>query len=286
MSTVRPPIDEACFLVLPPEIIAEIIDHLDAVHDLESLRALSQTAHHLLRYCRKHLFSSVTLNDSCVKRFSRVVQTCPNILSNIKRLDLFLTFDCHIASRRPLVRYLPRLVGGFSRITSLSLSSNPAALPPDWENIPQSLKSAWFILIQAPTLTRLTLGYISGFPITAFLPCVNLVELKLNRVSIIQNDLPLPDPLKTLPGPPVRLSSFSFRGVGMGTDVTSMEALIYSRRNNGDPIFDFSRLSSLTICLTTEEDIEVAGMLLMRVEQLNIVTGIQVPYFAQSCCIY
>jgi len=72
------------------------------------------------------------------------------------------------------------------------------------------------------------------------------------------------------------MSSFSFRGAGRGTDVVSMEALIYSRRNNGDPIFDFSRLSSLAICLTMEEDIEVAGMLLMSVEQLEIVTGIQV----------
>ena len=275
MSTDRLPIGEACSPVLPPEIIAEIVDHLDAVDDLESLRALSQTAQHLLLHCRKHLFSSVTLNDSCVKRFSRVVKNYPNILSNIKRLDLFLTFDCHIAPCRPLVRYLPRLVGGFCRVSSLSLVFNPA-LPPDWETIPQSLKSASFILIQAPMLTRLTLGCISGFPITAFLPCVNLVGLKINRASI-QNDLPLSDQLKTLSGPPVRLSSFSFRGTGRGTDVTSMEALIYSRRNNKDSIFDFLRLSSLTICLTMEEDIEVAAMLLMSVEQLEIMTGIQSP---------
>jgi hypothetical protein len=243
------------------------------VHDC---RAFSQTAQHLLLYCRKHLFSSVTLNDACVKRFSRIVENYPNILSNIKRLDIFfLAFDCHIAScPSPLVRYLPRLVGGFCRVSSLSLVFNPQ-LPPDWENIPQPLKATLLILIQAPALTRLTLGYISGFPITAFLPCVNLVELKINRVSI-QNDLPLSGQRKTLPGP-LRLSSFSYRGAGRGTDLTSMGALIYSRRNNGDPMFDFSRLSSLTICLAVEEDLEVAGMLLMSVEQLEIVTGIQSP---------
>ncbi|EDR16151.1 uncharacterized protein LACBIDRAFT_321374 [Laccaria bicolor S238N-H82] len=285
MSTAnRPPINEASSPALPPEIIAEIVDHLDAAHDLESLRALSQTAQHLLLYCRKHLFSSVTLNDACVKRFSRVVENYPNILSNIKRLDLFLTFDRHIAPRRALVRYLPRLVGGFCRLSSLSLVFNPT-LPPDWKNIPQSFKSASFILIQAPTLTRLTLGHIAGFPITAFLPCVNLVELKFNRASI-QNDLPLSNQLKMLPGPPVRLSTFSFRGTERGTDVTSMEALIYSRRNNKDSIFDFSRLSSLTIYLTVEEDIEAAGMLLMSVEQLEIMTGIQKSCFAQSCRVY
>jgi len=78
------------------DVLLEIIQYLDPIHDIDALRSLSTTCHALCVPCQRHLLSSITIWKPPVKHSSVPHGHCllksPHLASYIKHLDYKFNF--------------------------------------------------------------------------------------------------------------------------------------------------------------------------------------------------
>ena len=115
----------------------------------------------------------------------------------------------------------------------------------------------------------LEIANIHDFPIKAFLPCVNLVDLTLFRVTGsavgIHDDEQGEEVFVSEASPQLR--SFAFNS-GSGPHVLH---LLEDKRSNGTPVLDFGGIRRLSVKAENEQDLVVIQALIRATQKLKVV---------------
>lgn len=259
---------------LPIEIIDEVINIL-AQDDpsLFSTKACALVCNEFHHLCRKHIFSSISLNHtyarssmpytSATKATTRMLQqlldTSPEIGDHIRNLTYNITSDDLRNDS---------LVETFRQITRLkSFRVWDFNLPKlKWNN--NSLRPALLHLLHLPTLIAFRILAIENFLVSDLTPCINLEHLKFEHLTVF-DDESLPS---NLPKKSIRLRSIS-AGLKSAPVTMKMCAMLCA---DGKPFFDFSWVNDLTIKIHRQNDVQATLNLLSRCKQLiNINVDLQ-----------
>ena len=162
---------------LPFEIIETIIDTLD----IQSVRSCARVCHAFLPLSRKHIFASISLNDTesqapspttCM--FERLLSTTPDVAVHIRSLSYCIDAeDFNNGSFHDALKKITRL-------QSLSIWYY-SKFKFDWKRNP--LRPALLHLLHLPTLAHLKLFHLENFVISDLIPCTGLKELELDFIT-------------------------------------------------------------------------------------------------------
>ncbi|EDR16144.1 uncharacterized protein LACBIDRAFT_301925 [Laccaria bicolor S238N-H82] len=268
----------ASFSDSPLEVIAEIIDALQ--DDTAALEACSQTCSLLLPLCRKHIFRSIRITARSYPQTSlpRVIKLFGILLSNNPGIsDLVRNLVFHICSPDSEDDDVPRVLGRLHHLQSFQLGvGDPITVK--WNALRQPFRDALIRLIQLPSVSRLDISYIYDFPITVFFPCMNLADLTLACITRAPTAVSYDKDSSALEAAP-QLQSFAFC-----QDFGSYAMHLFNtRRPNGVPVLDFSRVRTLSVEADGEQDLMTIQALIRatkRLETLRYTTEITQGYTA------
>ena len=242
---------------LPLDILLYIIDLLAGGddEDIESLQNLSQVCKSMVPLCRKHLFSSLLLHYSKEdsERFSNLLLMNPEIARYVRNLNyrFYPPLSDHELNILDVLKKR-------SSLQSIRLSS-PGMI--EWNYLPESVQSSLVFLIQLPTVTRLDIDDIIGFPATALSGCSNLIDLRLGELKLAPpevNQVILRSKITT----PVSLHMWrTTLGLAALLDSASLHA--------GGPIIDFSRLQKAKFRVESQDDIGQVNELIKVTSRLE-----------------
>ena len=126
-------------------------------------------------------------------------------------------------------------------------------------------------LIHLGSVSRLEIANIHDFPINAFFPCVNLVDLTLFRVTGsavgIHDHEQGQGEEAFVPEAAPQLRSFAFNS-GSGPHVLH---LLNDRRSDGTPVIDFGSVRRLSVKAENERDLVVIQVLIRATQKLEVV---------------
>lgn len=265
VSTIDPfaPIIMMYFSDSPLEVIEQVIDALQ--DDSSSLKACSQTCLSLVPLCRKYLFRSIELTPRPwsspqlprlprkIVLFGRLLDSNPGIADYVQNLAYqpenpdFEDDD------------VPRILERLHRVQSLQV----IGLDVVWDTLLPRFREYLSNIIQSPSVTRLEISYVKNFPITTFIPCINLLHLTLMKLegTVVESYEQENSASEAIP----QLQSFSF-GVGGGRYAN---ALFKARRSNDLPMLDFSNLRTLNVNVGDPSDLIVTHALIKETEKLE-----------------
>ncbi len=182
--------------ILPYDILATIVDQLtlDRVGELFenrlALRTLSQTCKLMVPMCRRHLFSSISLEgDKNVKsqNLLNLLREKPEIASYVRELQYRISprwysgyYDDGILEA--LLRY-STLPGILSPLRRISLISHHLLGPGQWSSQTASIRHLLISLIRLPTITELLFSGFEGFPADSLALCGSLRRLQLDHLG-------------------------------------------------------------------------------------------------------
>ncbi|KIM37819.1 hypothetical protein M413DRAFT_30728 [Hebeloma cylindrosporum] len=218
---------------LPFDILVSIIDSLASGDDadIQCLQILSQTCKFMAPLCRKHLFSSIHLQDHSKldsRRFNELLSNNPDIAHYVRSLQY--VFYNPIGDHELNILDMPR--------ERSPLQSIAVRAPFDkWKDLPESIRSSVVFLMQLPTITELRLQSFQGFPPTALSRCGNLIDLHLTDSLILGP--PDVNPAISRSKIPTPVSLFAFLESG---SYDGLAALLNSASLDDGPIVDFSGL--------------------------------------------
>jgi len=247
----------------PLEVIEQIIDALQ--DDISSLKACSQTCLSLLPLCRKYLFQSIKLTPRpgpppqlprlprYIVLFGRLLDSNPGIADYVRNL----VYQAEIPDFEDddVARVLERL----HRVQFLQLIGVGVV----WDTLRPRFRESLSNIIQSRSVIRLEISQVINFPITTFIPCINLLDLTLNELqgAVVESHEQESSMSETIP----QLQSFSF-GVGDGEYVN---ALLKARRSNDLPMLDFSNLRTLNANVENPSDLVATHALIKATEKLE-----------------
>ena len=251
--------------ILPLEIEERIIDLLaEDAEGLASVKTCSLVCRAFLPFCRKHIFASVALNagkhatpPSTTPTLERLLSTTPEIARCIRKLDY------NVAVRdftSPLIQVCLKKI---SRLQYLRVQHHYRQKL-DWSRNP--LRPALLHLLHLPTLTHLRLFALDNFVLSDLLPCINLKNLEIERLTAVDwvdNTFSA-----ALHDHSVQLNHLSVGG-------RCSEAVIKmcrAQRPDGRALFDFSFLTDISVALDQTDDIEALQKLFERCGYLINIT--------------
>ena len=245
---------------LPLEVVETIIDdvaefvddndydNIDNVYH-SSIKACALVCHSFLPLCRKHIFSSVTLNAREARRPSSPTSHDLNhLLSNSPHLAVYIRkLNYHISRDEFYKRRSLWLLPMFKRLVRLKKlvikhSPSPGRERLNWMSSPERM--VLLPLLRLPNLTRICLKRIRNFPLADLAGCVNLKELKIQYLGCSYG---VGNFLEALPTTPAMLERLV---INKGS-VEPVQQLCVARRPDGKPIIDFSSLKIITVQVAT-----------------------------------
>ncbi|EDR12622.1 uncharacterized protein LACBIDRAFT_311219 [Laccaria bicolor S238N-H82] len=265
------------FADCPLDVIELIIELLQG--DLEALKACSQTCGALLPLCRKYIFQSVLLISSHSigyrayrsRRLSTVtvirpknwhlLDTNPTISEYIHTLTYFISTDDFSNDDVPCVLERLHHVRSFDVISRYEKT--------DWKQTPPRLRDALLPVVQSRFITRLVIS-VSGFPITAFLACVNLTDLSVYFVDFDYAGVAEQEPSTLISSdlnfevvPRLQLFAYGFMG-----ERYAMK-LLNAKCPNGGPMLDFTNVRTLSIYPGEQSNLATAHALVKITNNLE-----------------
>lgn len=251
--------------ILPLEIEERIIDLLaEDAEGLASVKTCSLVCRAFLPFCRKHIFASVALNagkhatpPSTTPTLERLLSTTPEIARCIRKLDY------NVAVRdftSPLIQVCLKKI---SRLQYLRVQHHYRQKL-DWSRNP--LRPALLHLLHLPTLTHLRLFALDNFVLSDLLPCINLKNLEIERLTAV-------DWVDNTFSAAFRDHSVQLNHLSVGYRCS--EAVIKmcrAQRPDGRALFDFSFLTDISVALDQTDDIEALQKLFERCGYLINIT--------------
>lgn len=258
----------ASFSNTPPDIIGEIINALS--DDINALKACSQTCSSLLPSCRKCLFRTIHITPRSypqrslprlITLFGTLLDTNPGISDHVQN------FVYRICTPDVDDDDVLRVLGRLRRIQSFELGARDRVI--SWKALRQPFRDALLRLIHSGSISRLEIANIHDFPINAFFPCVNLVDLTLLRVtgSAVGIDDDEQGEEVFVPKAAPRLRSFAFSS-GSGQHVLH---LLKDRRSNGNPVLNFCSVRRLSVKAENEQDSVVIQALIRATQKVEVI---------------
>ena len=245
------------FFDIPLEVIEEIIDSLQ--DDPAALKACSQTCQSLLLLCRKYIFRTINLvtpreanAPSCITLFGSLLDRNPQISDYVRNLTYYLeTPDLFLES-------VPRTLDKLHRIQSFQFIGDRRT---DWSALHPDLRESLSHIIHS--VTHLDITFIKALPIDIFIPCRNLINLKLDSIAGTVTDSYEHGYLKQDAVP--RLQSLTL-GSSCGR---YMQSLIEAKRSKDIPVLDFGDLRTLSISIGEDSDLAVFRALMKVTKKLE-----------------
>ena len=266
--------------VLPLDIIALIIDTVGEKKDTNLLKKLALVSHPFLQLCSKHLFASVEFHDavpmyhvaSSKKGFVKLLESRPDVVKYIRKLTYKVGIISSTANGKYYNRFsqlpeyddhllspiLPNLLRTIPRLNCLKITGSKS----DWNTLESSLTSAFLHLMHLPTINHIDLSLIQNFPLSSLTQSVNLHRLDIYHLSLSN---PLDEDVVQSEMIP-KIHEFHTSGSILLTTVTK---LLYAKRQDGRPAFDFMDLRRLSMSLTQFEDEQNFRSLLQNAELLE-----------------
>ena len=249
---------------LPPDILLYIIGLLAGKDDegIKYLRILSQACKSMVPLCRKHLFSSLCLNnESSFERFSDLLSKNPDIACYVRSLEYrawipISDHELHILD----------MLKERSSLHSILLSTSGLT----WNDFPESIRSSLVSLIELPTVTHLNIVEFDRFPAMALSGCSNLNDLQLRELElappednhvILRSKIPTPTSLY------IKKKAY---GLAAFLNSASLHA--------GGPIVDFSRLKKALFDVESRGDIDQVN------ELIKVTTRLECFYMSTGIC--
>ena len=247
--------------VLPFDIIDQIIDIVGENKDTDLLKELALVSHSFLQICSKHLFATVELHDAISRRhvislkkgFVKLLQSRPDIVKYIRKLTYKVedhsrlvplpactSFECDDHLLSPT---LPNFLRTIPRLNRLTIIGSKL----DWNTLDSSLTSAFLHLMHLPTVNHINLSRIRNFPFSSLTPSVNLHRLDLSYMDIRGPDNSSPEIVQLEMVPKIREFHTSY-----SSRLTTK--LLYAKRQDGRPAFNFIHLRRLSMSFFTHKD--------------------------------
>ena len=277
--------------ILPFDIIALIVDIVGENKDINLLKELALVSHSFLHICSKHLFATVELHDaipichpaSSKKAFVKLLKSRPDVAKYIRKLTYKVgslspaanSRDYHRFSQLPeyddhlLSPILPNLLRTISHLNCLTITGSKL----DWNMLDSSLTSAFLHLMQLPTIHHIDLSFIQNFPLSSLAPSVNLHRLDIFHLShsnpLEEDDSPEIDVQSEMMMP--KIHEFHTSGSTLLTT-----KLLYAKRQDGRPAFNFTNLRRFSMSFTYLEDERNIRYLLLNaklLEKLHLSVG-------------
>ena len=215
---------------------------------MDLLKELALVSHSFHR--NKHLFSTVELYDIAPRRqrtfskkgFVELLKSRPYIVKYIRNIRYVASGNSRLGKVKEdqlLSSILPNFLKTIPHLKSLEISSSKLY----WNRLDSSLASAFLYLMHLPTINHINLSYISNFPLSSLIPCVNLHQLDISYLKlensfpeIIQSEMP-------------RIRQLYTSG---STELTNM--MLRAKRRDGHPAFDFTDLRQLSMSFTQKDN--------------------------------
>jgi len=119
----------------------------------------------------------------------------------------------------------------------------------EWITLDSSLTSALFHLMRLPTVNHIELSFIPDFPLASFTPSVNLLRFDI-LFCLCPGEFEDVDVLEVVVQSMPRIREFRTSRSALLTS-----RLLHAKREDGQPVIDFTELRRLSICLNDEENI-------------------------------
>lgn len=217
------------------EYIFDVLAHDDAT--LSTIKTCSLVSPYFLPLARKHIFASITLNDTSPRKlsptslmFEGLISVTPEIANHIHKLDY--TVHYHDIAIKGLPSALKKITNLQSLVIKKAQFSARNGKP---------LKEALLYLLSLPTLSHLSLNSINDFHPSFLKLSIGLKFLETGGIQFASgrgyNNSSVLDP--------PQLQKYS----DCSTESDVLKQLFTARRADGKPIVDFSRLKYLTVTI-------------------------------------
>ena len=250
-------IDMACLSDLPLDIIGEIVDNLQ--DDLPALKAVALTCPSLLLLCRKYIFRTIMLSprSRSMRSFASLLDSNPRIVDYVRNLVYLHAPDSlRIIGDLDCTTFLYK----FYRIQSLELTGNVTV---KWSKLKPRLQESLSRIIHS--VTQLNISKIDEFPISIFIPCINLIELELDLIDSMVDDINSYEHEYCAPDAVPQLQSLTLNSnLVRPCRPDRLTTLVNARRSEHVPVLDFSNLRTLTVRICHDSD-RVAVHALMKI---------------------
>ena len=260
--------------ILPFEIIGVIIDIVGENDGTDLLKKLSLVSHSFHQICSKHLFATVELSDvdrhdrvaRSKKGFIKLVKSRPNVVKYIRELTYNIQIPSYPSTTfnndgRILSSMLPNLLRTISHLNCLTITASQL----DWNLLDSSLTSALLYLMHLPTINHIDLSYIQYFPLSSFIPSVNLHRLDISCMSHFDG-----------PEDEVVIQSemmSKIREFHTSASLALTTRLLYAKNQDGQPAFDFTDLRWLSTCLEDKKNLQYLLQNAKSLEELHLSVG-------------
>jgi len=174
------------------DIISLIIDIVAENKDTDLLKELALVSYSFHQICIKHLFSTIDLHDaepkynvpSTKNGFVKLLKSRPDVFKYIRDLTYSVSRynddsdedddsdDNNDSEDHLLSPILPNFLRTISHLNSLTIDGSKS----DWNTLDSALKSAFLYLIHLPSIDYIKLAHIQNFPLSSFIPSVNLIQ--------------------------------------------------------------------------------------------------------------
>ena len=250
--------------ILPYDIIFQIIDTVGEDKDMVLLKELALVSRSFHRICCKHLFATVELlveldNPKPKRRrlfskksFVNLLKSRPDVVKYIRNL----TYQVNALNNEDhsLSSILPNFLRTISHLNCLTIDCSWL----DWHSLDSSLTSAFLYLMSLPTINHVSLSYIKGFPLSSSTLSVNLLRLDIYYVETLEMDVVVESEMM----PKIR----DFRT----SSPLLMPALLYAKKRDGQPAFNFMDLRELHINFGDQQSIHYLLQNAMLLEKLHL----------------
>ena len=235
-----------------------IFDILAEDHDAPSLKNCALACSQFTAPCQSHLLARVSLSvrreSSNVQKLWRVLKANPTLGAHIKRLQISFERSSDYANPK-----IPFILACCTNVTSFKLQtlSGDRASPPVWPtSLPRATLVALESIIYSQNLTRLEIdGFFLPFA-TFFSRCSTaLTELHLRLFENM--DVPVSKD-RGVKGSPITLRKLSLPAL------IPLPSLLDAKREDDQPIFDFSQLQDFWGHCNTTKDVQDINTLLAR----------------------
>ena len=267
--------------VLPFDIIGLIINIVGENNDTNLLKELALVSHSFLHICSKHLFATVELHDadplcrfaSSKKGFIKLLGSRPDVVKYIRKLTYTLgeyhryeplAYPSIEDEDQVLLPILPNLLRTIPLLNCFTIDG----LNLDWNRLDSSLTSAFFYLMRLPTINHIELSLIQDFPLSSFIPSVNLRRLDISHLRRFDG------PKEGSPGN-IILSEMmpKIREFDTLWSPLLTTELLHAKTRDGRPAFNFTDLRRVSTCLEDERNLRYLSQNAKLLEKLHLSVG-------------
>ena len=256
-------------IILPFDIIVQIIDTVGENEDTNLLKELALVSHCFHQICSKHLFATVDLHEadptwnlaSSKSGFVKLLKSRPDIVKHIRKLTYSVGYMHHeptylMSDDYLLTPILPNFLRTITRLNSLKIT---ALSTMTWNEKNPSLTSAFLHLMHLPTIDHIDLSSIENFPLSSLIPSVNLLRLNICNLEPLREEIVVQSEMM----PKIR----EFHNLD-SPELTTM--LLHAKRQDGRPAFNFMDLRRLSIFFEDKRNIRYFLQNAMLLERLQL----------------